>query len=91
MKFRFQKIKWHEFISIVYNFDEIWSSNRRVYTVKKDNFFPLNGKNRHITPNILEYRGPIIINFTGLVGIWVEMITRYSYGGRPRDVATATS
>jgi len=32
------------------------------------------GKYRYITPNISEYSGLIITNFTGLVGIWMEMI-----------------
>jgi len=32
------------------------------------------GKNRHITPNISEYPGPILTYFTGLVDVLVGMI-----------------
>jgi len=32
------------------------------------------GKNRHITPNISECHGPILTNFTGLVGVLVRII-----------------
>jgi len=32
------------------------------------------GKNRHITPNILECSGPTLTYFTGLVGILVGII-----------------
>jgi len=32
-QFQFQKVQWHEFLCIVTNFDEIRSSNPRVYAV----------------------------------------------------------
>jgi len=47
-------------------------------------------QNRHITPNISEYPGPILTYFTSLVVVLV-WLSRYSFGGCPRDVAMATS
>jgi len=42
--------------------------------------------------NILEYPGPIILTyFTGLVDVLVGMISQYSFGSRPIDVAMAVS
>jgi len=40
---------------------------------------------------ISEYPGPIFTYFTSLGGVLVEMILRYSFDGRPKDVAIATS
>jgi len=72
-QFTLQKIKWHEFLYIVYNFGELRFSNPRVYAFKKDNLFRDMAK-IGISRQISEYPGPIIINFTGLVGVWVGMI-----------------
>ena len=44
-------------------------------------------KNGRITPNISECTRPTLTYFTGLVGVLVGMIFKYSFGGRPRDVA----
>jgi len=48
-------------------------------------------QNRHITSNISEYPGPILIYCTDLVDVLVGMITQYLFGSRPWDVAMATS
>ena len=44
------------------------------FTLLKGQLLPRYGKNRHITPKISEYPGPIITTCTGLVGILVGMI-----------------
>ena len=67
-QFRFQKIKWNEFLYIVYNFGDIRFRNLRVYAVNNSTFCAWQyGKNRHITSNISEYPGPIYTYFTGLL------------------------
>ena len=66
-------IKQNDFLYIVYNFGEIRSSNPTVYTVNNNTF-------RHITPNISECPRPILIYFTGLVGVLVGMIIPIFFG-----------
>jgi len=43
-QFRFQKIIWHEFLCIVYNFGEIWFSSPRVYAVNNNTFLAIRQK-----------------------------------------------
>jgi len=57
-QFRFQKIKWHEFVCIVYKFGEIRSSNPKVYTAKYVNFCGDAAKigiSHQISQNILDW------------------------------------
>jgi len=87
--FLFQNVQY-EFLYIVYNFGVILSRNLRVYTVNNSTFCGDTAK-IGISRKISEYPGPILTYFTCLVGVLVGMITKYSFGGHPRDIAMATS
>ena len=65
----------NEFLYIVYNFGNIWSSTPPPeFTLLTITPLQRYGKNRHITPYIWKFTRPILTYFTGMVGVLVGMI-----------------